>query len=72
MLVGDDSVTYDRSPSCCELICGTPSIDEPKLSLGCCNVSKRLIKNAVMFLVVLLIYIFFLSIIMGNRSSTAQ
>ena len=68
-LVGEDSMMYDRQPSCCEMICGTPSTDEPKVNLICCNISKRVIKNMIMFAVVLLVYIFLLSIIMGNRTA---
>ena len=72
MLVGgpNDSIDmHGNGQSCCELICGRPHIDEPKVSLVCCSMSKRVIKNAVMFVVVLLIYIFFLSLIMGSKKA---
>jgi len=62
-------MAYDGSSvSCCQLICGRPSTDEPKLNLICCNVSKRVVKNMIMFVVVLLVYMFFLSLIMNNKS----
>ena len=69
-LVGgaDDSISYDRRASCCELICGRPRLDEPKCNLLVCNVSRRVLKNMLLFLSILLIYILFLSLIMGNRS----
>ena len=69
-LLGDeDSSMYDqRSLNCCELLCGRPSTNEPKCSLICCSISKRVLKNIVMFAVVLAVYVFFLSVIMGNRS----
>ena len=55
--------------SCCEIICGRPSTDEPKLNLLCCRVSKRVMKNVVMILAVLALYCFFLSFIMGNKTT---
>ena len=59
-------MAYDHQPSCCEIICGRPRVDEPKLNLLCCHISKRVVKNIFMFVVVLMVYIFFLSIIMGQ------
>ena len=60
------------STSCCEVICGRPSADEPKFNFFLCRVSKRVVKNFIMILAVLLLYCFFLSFIMGkgSRSST--
>lgn len=57
-----------ENPSCMEILCGRPSTDEPQVNLLFCNVSKRVLKNMVMFAIVLAMYIFFLSIIMGKRS----
>lgn len=67
-----DSLSFDQNVSCCELICGRPRLDEPKVNLLCCQVSKRLLKNIVMFVFVLFVYIFFLSMIMGNRGKKSS
>ena len=67
-LVDGNSGIMDHRPSCCEVLCGRPRLDEPKVNLICCNVSKRVVKNVVMFTVVLLVYIFFLSMMTSSRS----
>ena len=66
----DDSMAFDNrhDVNCCEMICGRPSDTEPKCNMLFCNVSKRILKNMLMFMVVLLVYALFLSLIMGNRS----
>ena len=74
-LVGgdDDSAMYDqRGMNCCEMLCGRPSVNEPKCSVLCCRVSKRVLKNMVMFAIVLVAYVLFLSLIMGNRSKSPE
>ena len=71
-LLGDDDqmTAYNQSQdiNCCEMVCGRPSANEPKCNIICCKISKRVLKNMLMFTVVLLIYGLFLSLIMGNRS----
>lgn len=67
MMLGEDESQVQ--PSLCELIFGRPSEDEPKLNCGCMRVSKRVIKNVVLFTVVIAVYVFFLSIITGGRVS---
>jgi len=65
---GDESTGHDHSVSCCEVLCGRPRANEPKCNLLLCNVSRRVLKNMAMFVVVLILYILFLSVIMdGNR-----
>ena len=64
---GDESFSYDQNVSCCELICGRPRVDEPKCNLLICNVSRRVLKNMLLFLGLLFVYVIFLSFIMGNR-----
>lgn len=61
-----DSTSFDERASCCEIICGRPQVDEPKLNLLCCSLSKRVVKNMVMFVIVILVYMFFLSLMMGG------
>lgn len=59
--------------SCCEVICGRPRSDEPKFNLGCCRISKRVVKNFFTILAVLILYCFFLTMLMGKgTSSSAQ
>ena len=71
-----DEATYDQlvgGPSerqgfnCCEYMCGRPEENEDKINLGLCKARKRVVKNSAMFITVLLIYIVFLSMIMGNK-----
>ena len=62
----------DQELSCTELLCGMAREDEPKLNMGCCTVSKRVVKNMVMFTVVLIIYIFLLALITGKNNHSNQ
>lgn len=63
-------MTYEERASCCEIICGRPRTDEPKVNLVCCSLSKRVLKNMVMFVIVLLVYMFFLSLMMGGQKGS--
>ena len=65
-----DMIDQGGHISCCELICGRPSTDEPKFNLICCRVSKRVVKNILMIVTVLLLYCFFLTFIMGGKQTT--
>ena len=62
MLMGENGENHDSTvpSSCCHFLCGTPSVDEPKINMLCCKPTRRVVKNLFLFLLVLLIYIFFL------------
>ena len=71
-----DDATYDqliggpgerRGFNFCEYMCGRPEDNEDRINLGVCRARKRVVKNSAMFLTVLLIYVLFLSMIMGNK-----
>ena len=54
-----------------DFMCGTAARpDEPKLDLFCCSVHRRTIKNVVMFIVVMVVYIGLLTMIMGPRNNS--
>lgn len=55
---GDEGVSERRT--CCNLICGVPAPDEAKVNCFCFRISKRVIKNVLMFVIVLAIYMMFL------------
>ena len=71
-----DDATYDqliggpserRDFNICEYMCGRPEENEDRINFGVCRARKRVVKNSAMFLTVLLIYVAFLSMIMGNK-----
>ena len=62
-----DAMGGSRGVSCCEVIFGRPSANEAKFNCLFCRVSKRVVKNFLMILAVLLLYCFFLSFIMGKE-----
>ena len=74
MMVTEGSAYHggEQELSCIELLCGTARDDEPKLSLICCTVSKRVVKNIVMFITVLMIYCFLLSVITSKQNKNAS
>ena len=66
----DDMAYYEElraRTGCCSFLCGTPTPGEPKISLGCFSVSKRVLKNIFMFLLVLVAYCTFLYFMMSER-----
>lgn len=67
---GDEGGAFSERPTCCSLICGIPTPDEPKVNFICFRISRRVIKNVLMFVIVLVFYMLFLSFIMGGSRST--
>ena len=77
MVRSADSATYDRliggqdnsqeGFNICRYLCGRPQENEPRVNLICCQPSRRILKNSAMLVSVILIYILFLSLMMGSK-----